>query len=329
MIKKGFYFAAFLCGILVSQGSVAVEINNYPVLQKLVAKMTSKDGFPELDILRILGKAQIDQNTIDLMNRQYESLLWHKYRKIFISQNRIDQGVKFWNANQLVLDRAYEEFGVPQRVICAIIGVETHYGTQIGNKKVLNSLVTLSAEYPRRSKFFTAELRTFLNMTRKEKIDPETVVGSFAGAIGIPQFMPTSYEAYSVDFNGNNQRDLVNETDDAIGSVANYLSIHGWRRNQKIYANVVDSLPQSAVALVSKRVKLKHTTQKLITSGVKFDTNGSSVNASLVSLAEENSDRFIVGFKNFYAITRYNPSVNYAMVVSELAESIEKARVTN
>jgi membrane-bound lytic murein transglycosylase B len=160
-------------------------------------------------------------------------------------------------------------------------------------------------------------------MTRGENIDPESVVGSFAGAIGIPQFMPSSYEAYSVDFNGNGQRDLVNETDDAIGSVANYLSVHGWESGQKIYAQVDGALPAGAASLVSHKAKLIHDRDGLASAGVNFDQSGSSARASLVSLSEENGPRYIVGFRNLYAITRYNPSVNYAMAVAELSEAIE------
>ena len=303
--------------------SQALDIDQYPVLQQLVSVMSAEDNFPPDELRRILSAATIDEKTLQLMDKQWESLPWHKYRKIFINQNRIDMGVKFWTTYQLILERAEKELGVPAEVVVAVIGVETHYGTRIGDKSVLDSLVTLSAAYPRRSKFFTSELRTFLNMTRGENIDPESVVGSFAGAIGIPQFMPSSYEAYSVDFNGNGQRDLVNETDDAIGSVANYLSVHGWESGQKIYAQVDGALPAGASSLVSHKAKLIHDRDGLASAGVNFDQSGSSARVSLVSLSEENGPRYIVGFRNLDAITRYNPSVNYAMAVAELSEAIE------
>ena len=306
--------------------SLAVDIDQYPVLVKLVEEMTAQDGYPREQLNRVLKQANIQQTTIDLMNRRIEALPWYKYRKIFLNQNRIEQGVKFWNENRLALDRAYQKFGVPQAVIVALIGIETDYGTYMGNKRVLDSLVTLSAEYPRRSTFFTSELRTFLNITRKENIDPASVMGSFAGAIGIPQFMPTSYAAYSVDFNGNNQRDLINETDDAIGSVANYLKSHGWNHIQPIYASVTGPLSESAAKLVSGNAKLVHTPKQLIAAGVKFDADRSSDKIALMSLQERQGNRYIVGFRNFYAITRYNPSVNYAMATAELADSIVRAR---
>ena len=220
--------------LVIPSKSDALDINQYPALVELVEVMSKNDGYPKQELVNLLNTLTIDKKVLALMDKQYESLPWHKYRKLFINQNRIDKGVKFWNTYELILNRAYEEYGVPPAVMVALIGVETHYGTRIGDKSVLTSLVTLSAAYERRSKFFTKELRTFLNTTRNEKIPPESVVGSFAGAIGIPQFMPSSYEAYAIDFNGNGQRDLVNETDDAIGSVANYLKVHGWTRDQKI-----------------------------------------------------------------------------------------------
>ena len=304
----------------------SVDFNQYPALTDMVKEMIANDEFSQAELDTILQNAKIDQKTLELMDRQYEALPWYKYRKIFINQNRIDAGVKFWSTNQFTLDRAFEKFGVPPAVVVALIGIETHYGVRMGNKRVLDSLVTLSAEYPRRSSYFTSELRKFLNITRNENIDPASVVGSFAGAIGIPQFMPSSYEAYSVDFNDNGQRDLVNEVDDAIGSVANYLKSHGWKRNQGIYSNVTEPLSESAARLVTRKAKPVHTPELLLEAGIKFNPNGSSAKIALLSLKEEQGPRYIVGFKNFYAITRYNTSINYALAAAELAESVYSAR---
>ncbi len=306
--------------------AMAVDVAQYPVLQELVKEMTEKDGYPKGELLGVLSAANIDQKTLALMDKQYESLPWHKYRNLFINDNRISQGTIFWSTHKLTLDRAYEKYGIPPEIISALIGVETHYGKRMGDKRVLDSLVTLSAAYPRRSTFFTAELRTFLNIVRKEKIEPASVLGSFAGAIGIPQFMPTSYEAYSVDFNGNGQRDLVNEFDDAIGSVANYLHVHGWKRDQKIYVEVMSSVSESGAGLISKRGKLTNTPEQLKEYSIEFNDPHNSAKVALISLNEEHRQRYVIGLKNFYAITRYNPSVNYAMAVTELSEAIRRAK---
>lgn len=310
----------------ISVNAWALDIDQYPVLQELVKVMSSEDGYPKDELAEILSSVSIDKKTLSLMDRQYEALPWFKYRKLFINQNRIDGGAGFWNKHETVLGRAYQEYGVPPAVIVAVIGIETHYGARMGDRSVLGSLVTLSADYPRRSKFFTRELRTFLNTTRKENIAPGTVRGSFAGAIGIPQFMPTSYEAYSIDFNGNGRRDLVNEIEDAIGSVANYLKVHGWTRDEKIYSAVVPPLSASAASLVGRGAKLIHNTSDLIDAGVNFDASGSSKKSALLSFKDEKGRRYIVGYGNFYAITRYNTSINYALAVAELSEAIDRRR---
>ncbi len=320
-VARALLIFALLCPLQAN----AVDYDKYPVLKELIQTMVSEDGYPLAELQGVLNTANIDESTLDLMDRQYESLPWYKYRKIFINQNRIDKGVRFFNTHQRILEEANRKFGVSAVLIAALIGVETHYGTRMGGKRVLDSLVTLSAEYPRRSPFFTSELRTFLNSTRREKIDPTSVMGSFAGAIGIPQFMPSSYEAYAVDFNGNGRRDLVNEFGDAIGSVANYLKSHGWERSQTIYAKVTGPLSEAAAGFVTRKAKPTVKREDLFAAGILFDTELSSEKVALLALKEENGNRHIVGFKNFYAITRYNPSVNYAMAVTELAEAIHRA----
>ncbi len=304
----------------------ALDVEQYPVLKELVEVMSGEDGYPRHELLEVLGSVSIDEKVLSLMDRQYEALPWFKYRRLFINRNRIEDGVRFWDSNEAVLDRAFQEYGVPPAVLAAVIGVETHYGTRMGNRSVLESLVTLSAAYPRRSRFFTRELRTFLNTTRKEKIDPATVQGSYAGAIGIPQFMPTSYEAWSVDFNGNGRRDLVNEFEDAIGSVARYLHGHGWMRGESIYADVTPPLPESAAPLAGRKAVLVHDTSTLVDAGVDFDTAGSSGKSALLYVDDKKGRRYIVGYRNFYAITRYNHSINYALAVSGLSEAIARRR---
>jgi len=306
----------------------ALDINRYPELQKVVDDLSGEGGYPRDELIALLESAEVNQKTIDLMNKQYEALPWHRYREIFINEARISKGVEFWRENQATLNAAEEKYGVSPAVIVALIGVETHYGTRMGDRRVLDSLVTLTADFPRRTKFFGKELRTFLTTTRRENIPADSVLGSYAGAIGIPQFMPTSYEAYSVDFNGNGRRDLVNEMEDAIGSVANYLAVHGWTRGQAIFSGLSANLPESASELVTKRAAPKLVTTELAARGVKFDSQGASEKAALLSLTEKNGKRYFVGFRNFYAITRYNPSVNYAMAVTELSEEIARRAKT-
>jgi len=326
MIKRRMKQSVLWLVLLLPVQSFALDVDRYPALVELVNTMTTKDGYPKEELISILSAAKVEQKTIDLMNRQYEALPWNKYRELFINQARINMGLEFWTENAATLKAAQSKYGVPPEIIVALIGVETHYGTRMGNRRVLDSLVTLTADYPRRSAFFGAELRTFLNTARKENISPDSVMGSYAGAIGIPQFMPTSYEAYSVDFNNNGRRDLVNEMEDAIGSVANYLSVHGWQQNQRVFAAVDASLSEAAKEKVSKKAKPKLALGELEKLGVEFSKTGASDKVALLALSAEQGKRYFVGFRNFYAITRYNPSVNYAMAVTELSMQISALR---
>lgn len=304
----------------------AVDFRRYPALLELADKMVSEDGYPRAQLEAVLGEAVIDPSVVRAMDRQYEALPWHEYRKRFINDERVRKGVDYWNRHQAVLQRAAREYGVPPAVVVALIGVETHFGTRMGGRRVLDSLVTLAAEYPRRSAYFSRELRVFLNTARAENIAPESVTGSFAGAIGIPQFMPTSYREYAVDFNRNGRRDLVNESEDAIGSVGNYLKRHGWTGGQAIFAPLTGPLSAAAASLVSKRAKPTLTAAQLAESGITVDTAGAGTRMALLRLREQQGYRHFIGFGNFYAITRYNPSVNYAMAVVELSRRISRER---
>jgi len=305
----------------------AVDYRDHPALVELVDAMVAEDGYPRAELAAVLGHARIDRTVIEAMDRPYESKPWHAYRALFINAARIQDGVGYWNLHAPTLQRASAEFGVPAAVIVALLGVETHYGTRLGGRRVLDSLVTLAAEYPRRSAFFAKELRVFLNTARADGAEPQAARGSFAGAIGIPQFMPSSYRAYAVDFNADGRRDLVSDVADAIGSVGNYLAEHGWRRGQAIFVDLADGeLPAAAAALVTKRAKPTLTAAQLAAAGVEFDAAAGSKKMALLRVDAAGGARYFVGFHNFYAITRYNPSVNYARAVTELAQQIEAAR---
>ncbi len=306
--------------------SHAVDFQRYPELVRVVQTMVQQDGYPQAELDAILQGAAINPAIITAMNNQYEKRPWHEYRQLFINRARIQRGVAYWNQHAAALQRAAQEYGVPPSIIVALLGVETDFGTRLGKQRVLDALVTLTAEYSRRNRYFGGELRAFLNIARAENIAPHSVVGSFAGAVGIPQFMPTSYQAYAVDFNGNARRDLVNESEDAIGSVANYLKRHGWVAGQVIFAPVVGQIPPPAAELVSKHAKPSVTAAQLHASGVDFAAHGGSEKMALLQLQEASGKRYLVGFNNLYALTRYNSSVNYAMAVAELAHQIDRQR---
>ena len=302
----------------------AVDFRDYPKLVSLVDVMVREDGYPREQLEATLGDAIIDPGVIRSMDRQYEALPWHQYRQRFITDERIRTGVSWWRQHAASLQQAAQQFGVPPSIIVALIGVETHFGTRKGNKRVLDSLVTLTAAYPRRSTYFGRELRAFLNTARAEDIAPGSVKGSFAGAMGIPQFMPTSYQAYAVDLNLNGRRDLVNETEDAIGSVANYLKQRGWREGQAVFSPLPNGISPAAAELVGKRSKPQLTAEQLAAVGVEFDAANAGDKMALLRLREKRNYRYFVGFNNFHVITRYNPSINYAMAVAELSMRISQ-----
>ncbi len=327
---KYFYKTIVWKSILIFSMSVgyshALEIRDYPELVKLVEVMVRDDGYPKAQLEAVLGDSAIDRSVIRAMDRQYEALPWHQYRARFINAERIRKGVLWWNRHQAALQQASRQFGVPPSIIVALIGVETHFGTRMGGRRVLDSLVTLTAAYPRRSAYFSKELRAFLNTTRAEDIAPESMLGSFAGAVGIPQFMPSSYQAYAVDLNQNGKRDLVFETEDAIGSVGNYLKQNGWREGQAIFSALPDGIPSAATKLISKKSKPTLTAEQLRAAGITVDATAGSKKRALLRLKEAQGYRYIIAYHNFHVITRYNPSINYAMAVSELAQRIRRQR---
>ncbi|MDD9855330.1 MAG: lytic murein transglycosylase B [Gammaproteobacteria bacterium] len=330
-IDKTTRCALLLASALGCGAAQAVDYRDYPALLELVETMVSEDGYPRAELAAVLETAAIDRSVIEAISRPYESKPWHEYRALFITEARIRDGVAYWNLHTATLNRATRAYGVPAAIIVALLGVETHYGTRLGGRRVLDSLVTLAAEYPRRSAFFSKELRVFLNTARADAFAPQSVKGSFAGAIGIAQFMPSSYRAYAVDFNANGRRDLVREVEDAIGSVGNYLARHGWRREEGIFAAVEGgveggALPAAAAELLSKSAKPHWSAAQLAAAGVAFDATGGGEKMALLRLQEADAPRYVVGFHNFYAITRYNPSVNYAMAVTELSRRIERQR---
>ncbi len=253
---------------------------------------------------------------------------WERYRPRFLNNTRIDGGVRFWQENRVSLARARAMYGVPEEVIVAIIGVETVYGRNTGGFSVFEALATLAFNYPRRADFFREELEQFLLLSRENNLDPMMVKGSFAGAIGIPQFMPGSQRRYAVDFDGDQRVDLSNSVDDAIGSVARFLEQHGWQNGQPVAVPAnVSGQPDSALIEAGIRPSLNagSLTERGINAAVDADAT-----VALIDLVSPNrATEYWLGFENFYVITRYNRSSFYAMSVFQLAEEIRKRNQQN
>ena len=297
-----------------------------PQAAAFAQEMEQQHGFPAADVLSLLADARFLDEVIERISKPAEALAWSRYRKIFLTEDRIANGVEFWREHAATLARAEQKFGVDARYIVAIIGVETAYGHRKGRLRVLDALATLAFGYPRRSSFFRRELEEFLLLARDENLPAREILGSYAGAMGVPQFIASSYRAYAVDFDGDGVRDLIGSVDDAIGSVANYLAVHGWQRGAQVA--VPAAAPASvAAALLARGNRPEMTLAELAAAGVDTDSAvADGGKAALISLDGEQGDELWIVFANFYAITRYNPSNLYAMAVTQLADAIADRR---
>ncbi|WP_280561358.1 lytic murein transglycosylase B [Chromohalobacter sp. 48-RD10] len=287
----------------------------------------SGDGISRDDVTQALHHAQFRQEVLDAMQGAAERRLsWHEYRDIFVQPKRIQEGVAFIREHRDAFARAKREYGVPPAYIAAIIGVETRYGQHKGRHRVLDSLATLAFHHSSRGDFFRGELAAFLEITLDQGISPEAPKGSYAGAMGYPQFIPTSYRAYAVDFDDDGRRDLWDDPVDAIGSVGNYFAEHGWRRGGPV-VTPVDGPEKPPQAIDFNRTREPYV--KLATLADVGIHPRDELDASRViplSLALESGNyRYALGHENFYVITRYNHSYLYAMAVTELAAGIQTA----
>ena len=272
----------------------------------------------------LLRQAVVQQRVLDVITRPAEAKPWREYRPIFLRAERAERGVGFWREHHAVLDRAEREFGVPAAIVVAIIGVETLYGSRMGSLRVLDSLATLAFRYPRRSTFFSSELEHFLLLVQEEKLDPLSVEGSYAGAMGIPQFISSSYRNYAIDFDGDARRDLIASAGDAIGSVAHYLGRHGWRRGEAVtFPAMVEA--EARLGLVEGGLKPHTALGDLegVTIGGVWRAFAQRPGALIELEGAQGTEHWVV-LDNFYVITRYNHSKLYAMAVHQLAEWIRR-----
>ena len=296
------------------------EHPKYELIQKALVE---EHNFSAEEIKLIIGQAEKQQKIIDSMNSPAEfTWTWDRYRKLFIEPKRIKNGKLFIKKNLETLERAEAQFGVPKEVITAILGVETRYGKIMGSYRVLDALSTLSFDYPRRSNFFSQELINLLLLARENDLDIFKLKGSYAGAMGYGQFIPSSYRAYAVDFDNDGSVDLLNSVEDAIGSIANYLFQHGWKSNYPIIWEVNNSFEgfnSDSVNNVRKKVNFDSKTMSPI-NAIDFNFEGLNSDVLLLSYETDKSTNYFVGTRNFIAITKYNVSHFYAKAVYDLAQ---------
>jgi membrane-bound lytic murein transglycosylase B len=297
-----------------------------PEMEAFIGEMVERHGFTHAELHSVLGKARFQPSIINAMSRPTTSKPWHEFRPLLVTPQRVADGVIFWNNHISTLERARKEFGVPEEIIAAVIGVETNYGVQSGKHRVLDSLTTLAFGYPKRAAFFRDELEHYLLLGREQSTDLLDLKGSYAGAIGIPQFMPSSYRRYAVDFDDDGKIDLTNSPADAIGSVANYLKSYGWEPGQSIVVPAIVNGSDYG-EIIYAGTPPTYTVEEIRKWGIapRGHVPGSR-HATLIELENKGGNEHWLGFNNFHVITRYNRSVNYAMSVLRLAEEIRAAR---
>lgn len=292
-----------------------------------VDRMVSEHGFDRSALESVLDAAVIDQKILDAISRPAERVVpWHEYRTIFLTAERIDAGVQFWKDNAVTVERIAREYGVAPEMIVGIIGVETYFGRIMGRYRVIDALSTLAFAYPPRAKFFASELEHFLLLAREEGVDAREPLGSYAGAMGAGQFIPSSYRAYAVDANGDGRRDIWTDWEDVIGSVANYFRRHGWREGEPVADPAMRPSDFSGPE-PTNRLELDATVESLIELGYEFAARlpGTAPAAVFSFEAEGGGAEYWIGYHNFHVITRYNRSPKYALAAHQLAQAIRAA----
>ena len=322
-------FAVFyLSGSIFSMQVLAGDYAENVAAQEFFEEMKERHNFDELELRKLFSQVHRDQSIIDLVSKPAEKrLAWRDYREIFLDNARIKNGIKFWRENENVISEVSDRSGVPGEIITAIIGVETRYGKVMGNHRVVSALSTLAFDYPPRSRFFRKELEAFLLLTREEGKSPLELKGSYAGAMGYGQFMPSSYRAYAVDSDNDRKRDIWNSRADAIGSVANYLSAHNWEKGGGVATKVELDLESRELSedLVSD-MRPNLTGSQLLKMGFKVPSTHLEKTVALIRLRSDAESEYWLGEWNFYVITRYNRSPMYAMAVLQLAQALRMGK---
>jgi membrane-bound lytic murein transglycosylase B len=318
--------SAFVIALLCAAHFPASALDtSRPDIKRFIARVAKQDSLNKRNLRALLRAAQSQPTIIEAMDKRAEHVkLWYEYRAIFLTEKRIQDGADFWIAHREELMQASEASGVAPEYIVAILGVETSYGRSTGHYRVLDALATLAFDYPSRAKFFQDELEAFLLLTRDASIDPLTATGSYAGAMGAPQFMPSNYRRYAVDAGRDGRINLWSNWLDIFASVGNYFHEHGWITGEPVLSEAaVDA--EAAATLDGRNLSPGDTVASLRSKGVRFESSlPATAPALLIAADEADAVHWRVGYHNFYVITRYNHSMLYAMAVYDLAQAIRE-----
>ena len=296
-----------------------------PDVHAFIESMVKQYHFNEKQLTAIMSQVQLKPQIIQSMDKPYEKKNWDVYKNLFLTPARLKGGLVFWRTNHKTLEQAQKKYGVPAEIIVAILGVETLYGERQGQFRVLDALSTLAFNYPKRSAYFTKELKEYLLLCREHKVPATQYLGSYAGAMGKPQFMPSSYRYYAVDFSNTGTRDLINDNADVIGSIANYFHKHGWKTNEGVAQNAqIRGYGYRRLFINPKTANYNYS--QLTAAGIKPIT--ASFNhpsrAALIELITDKGNEYWMAYPNFFVITRYNSSPQYALVVYMLSQQLKK-----
>lgn len=319
-------YIALLFAALIAAPACALDIDQYPELRVFIKAFSEKQSYPEATLRAAFAQVRLRPEIIEAMERPREAQPYYEYRKQFLTDGHLQRGAQFWKQHATTLERVSKKYGVAPEIIVAILGVETQYGRNKGEYPVVDALTTLWLQHPPRSDFFKRELEEYFLLVREMRIDPSSIKGSYAGAIGLPQFIPSSYRRYAVDGDGDGQRDLAKNPDDAIASIGNFLSVHGWVAGQAPVDDV--ELRGTLYFWIEKLgVKPALTVSGLTQYGVLPRTAvPPERRAALIAFESDAGPYYRLGYDNFYVITRYNRSKRYAMAVVELAERLRLNR---
>jgi len=308
--------------LLATSPSFAIDLDRSDV-KSFMKTMVKKHDYDEAELREILGQAETKDSIIELISKPAEkTLTWGEYRPIFMTHERVQAGAAFWRENRDALQGIAGSTGVPIEILVGIIGVETYFGRITGGHRVIDALTTLTFDYPPRAKFFRGELEQFLLLIREEEMQATDAFGSYAGAMGRPQFMPSSYRAYAVDSTGDGKRDIWNNWTDVAGSIANYFLAHGWKPGEEVATQATIGSRWSG-PIPDNKLKAEESVASLSQMGVMFSTSLPDNSAGqLLTFKGQNGFEHWVGFHNFFVITRYNHSAMYALAVHQLGQEI-------
>jgi len=318
--------AVLACLILVSLAVTArSDYATRAEVVEYIDGLVAEHGFDRDWLTDVMAEATKSETVIERISTPAEkALAWHEYRRIFLTDKRIDGGVEFWHRNRAAIDAATAKFAVPGEIIVSIIGVETFYGRYLGSHRVIDALATLAFDYPPRSAFFTRELTEFLLLVREEGKDPLEPKGSYAGAMGYGQFISSSYRHYAIDFDGDNKRDIWTNQTDAVGSVANYFARHDWRGKGRVAVRV-EITDDGVLDIADTGLELKRTAGDFRAKGATIPPAiGDEEKAALFTMETEGGAEYWLGLHDFYVITRYNHSAMYALAVLQLSQEIRQ-----